>query len=278
MPRANDIRIRSKRRRSPLATDRLPNSSSTVPDHHVASPVDGFATVASLDLDDDSLYGESSTIAFARRIAHEHGRNEVAGQRSKTSSRRYPPPEPIRERNESAAFLPRRRNADEYVSCYFNCIHPVFPILHKPSFMASYEQLWTSENTQEQHESNSELDDVLFLSTSNLVFALGCQFSKSVPDTRKITVAEEFYQRSRDVFIYDVLDSTTISMVQMLLLTAIYLQSTKYASRCWNTVGLAIRVAQSLGLHSDWVQRRPENQVAREMRRRVWHTCLTLDG
>jgi hypothetical protein len=63
----------------------------------------------------------------------------------------------------------------------------------------------------------------------------------------------------------------------MLLVSGVYLQSTRYASRCWNVIGLAIRTAQSLGLHLDLTKYRPDNQLNKEMARRIWHTCLVLD-
>jgi len=72
------------------------------------------------------------------------------------------------------------------------------------------------------------------------------------------------------------LDIFSIELVQLLLLTTLHLHSTKYANRCWNTLGLAIRVAQGLGLPWDMPSRR-ESQVAREMRRRVWYNCVILD-
>ena len=81
----------------------------------------------------------------------------------------------------------------------------------------------------------------------------------------------------RHLLLFEVLDSTSLSLVQMLCLTGVYLQSTQHANRCWNSVGLAIRVAQSLGLHLNEVGGRKIPQLEREMRRRVWHTCVVLD-
>jgi hypothetical protein len=251
------------------------------------SRVDGLATVASPN-DDECLYGESSTIAFVRHVtqgAHGHKQpaddsNSAGRQRLETQARtsaRPPTLERVRERDESAAIYPHRRTADDFVHCFWEFIHPVFPVIHKTSFMARYEQIWSPHDNGEPNDSNAEVEEVVFSSTLNLMFALGCQFSRIVPASKRATVAEDFYRRSREIFIFDVLDSMSISLVQMLLLTGIYLQSTRYAGRCWNVVGLAIRAAQSLGLHSESASGRPENQLVRETRRRVWHTCVILD-
>jgi hypothetical protein len=102
-------------------------------------------------------------------------------------------------------------------------------------------------------------------------------FSDSVPPGEKSELADQFYQRSVKLVPLDAVDSISVATVQSLLLTTIYLQSTQYSSRCWNTAGFAIRAAQSLGLHLD--QKIPESgsKLKREMLRRVWHVCNTLD-
>ena len=63
----------------------------------------------------------------------------------------------------------------------------------------------------------------------------------------------------------------------MLLLNGVYLQSTYYPNRCWNSVGLAIRVAQSLGLHNEHRTTQKRSQLQTEMGRRIWHNCMALD-
>lgn len=254
-------------------------------DHHDPHPVDALATVTSVE-DDDCVYGGSSTIAFVRHVTHgtqeQHSAisalDSARRQHARTDSRTVvPSPEMIRESDESAAVYPRRARAEDFLHCFWEFIHPVFPVIHKTSFVAKCDQIWLPEDSQQRHNGITEVEDVIFSSTLNLVFALGCQFSRLIPPSNKASVADDFYQRSRHLFIFDVLDSTSVSVVQMLLLTGIYLQSTRYASRCWNVVGLAIRVAQSLGLHLDHTDRRPETQLDREMRRRIWHTCVVLD-
>lgn len=117
----------------------------------------------------------------------------------------------------------------------------------------------------------------IFMSLLNLVFALGSKLSTLVPSSQKAAVADDFYQKSRAISEYMILDSTTVATVQLLALSGVYLQSTQYASRCWNCVGLAIRAAQSLGMHSEGGGKRKVPQMEREMGRRIWHTCVSLD-
>ncbi|KAL6360874.1 hypothetical protein LRP88_06582 [Fusarium phalaenopsidis] len=140
--------------------------------------------------------------------------------------------------------------------------------------MKSYDLLWAT--GKELDPAPNALQDAVFVSTLNIVLAIGCQFSDQVVTPRKLAIADKLYQRSKRCSMDEFLDSPTLSVVQLLLLTGVYLQSTKYANRCWHVIGSAIRAAQSIGAH---LERRSDsrNQLQREMERRVWHTCVFLD-
>jgi hypothetical protein len=246
----------------------------------VQSQVDGLATVG-VDNDDVALYGDSSTIAFARQVASGGESHRPSDRNMRPSMYITPPsgtsdktsrlePLPPPESDTDNFVLPFRRNADNYIRCFWNFVHPLFPVLHKPSFAARYESLWESQSPVDESDEN-----VTFIPTLNLVFALGCQFSDLVPAEKKAKAAAAFYGRSRSLLLYDILGSMQVTVVQWLLLSAIYLQSTSLATTCWTSVGLAIRLAQNLGLHLE--PSVVECQVDREMRRRVWHTCVVLD-
>jgi hypothetical protein len=137
--------------------------------------------------------------------------------------------------------------------------------------------LWAPDSERDLGILSTDAEDAVFLSTLNIVFAIGCQFSDMIAPARRVSLAEQFYQQSRKLVAVDALDSTSLAVVQMLLLTGVYLQSTKYASRCWNIVGLAIRNAQGLGLHLEQTRLTSRNQIKRETRRRIWHSCVILD-
>lgn len=238
-------------------------------DHH---SMDGLAMIGS-SAPDGFKYGTSSTIALVQRVIDE-GRHPTASLLRRPRALSL---EQVCQRDETGLVYPTRRTSGDYLSCYWEFCHPVFPVLHRPTFMKRYEQLWECGDSPDQHDPSTMIEKVTFTSTLNLLFALGCQFSKLVAPENRTSAAEEFYQRSRQIFIYDVHDSNSIALVQMLLLTGIYLQSTRHAARCWNVVGLAIRTAQSLGLHSESHGHVGDNQTQRETRRRIWHVCVTLD-
>lgn len=245
--------------------------------------VDALATISSEE-NDDYLYGGSSTIAFVRQVASSSGIGDDGGL--SPTHQRFDPQAPLQDRgatplvpldvsmgkNENLAMLPFRRHADDFLQCFWEFVHPLFPVLHKPSFMKHYDNLWLPNSAPLFGEA-----EVIFTSSLNLAFALGCQLSSYVPPIQKSSVANEFYKKSKHVLLYEILGSTSISVVQWLLLSGIYLQSTSHASHCWNSIGLAIRLAQGMGLHHEGGGRKADSQVDREMKRRVWHTCVVLD-
>ena len=72
------------------------------------------------------------------------------------------------------------------------------------------------------------------------------------------------------------LGGETFEFLQVLVLKSMYLQSTNHANHCWNVAGLAIRIAQSLGLHDPQTYAN-EELITKEYRKRTWCMCLQLD-
>jgi hypothetical protein len=262
-----------------LAEPHRPSIGFPTPRGPGQAEIDGLATVSSVD-DSDCLYGASSTIALAK-FCQVKATGDDSPEATSTGPQRPtegPLPEAVRDRDESVALYPPRQRADDYVRCFTNFVHPLFPILHEPSFMRQYERLWSGHSDDDgRQDPADQLQEAIFSSTLNIIFALGCQFSSLVPAQNRTSMAHDFYQRSRRIYNYELLDSMSLPLVQMLLLTGVYLQSAQNANRCWNVVGLAIRVAQGLGLHVETARPRALCQVDREMRRRIWHCCLVLD-
>ncbi|KAG5927750.1 hypothetical protein E4U42_001837 [Claviceps africana] len=242
-----------------------------------AKESDGLATLTSYD--DNSTYGSSSTVAFFRRILSTDDviRSAARLERAEDGQARQRTPAEQGAGASAVAALPRRRDVDDFVSCYWSFVHPVFPILHKPTFYDRYNYAAETETGNQHHSCfKSGREQAVFLSILNIVCALGCQFSSLVRDAQRTSIAYDFYNLSKQSFQNDWLDTADLSVVQLLLLNGVYLQSTRHANRCWNSVGLAIRASQILGLHVE-DQRLATSQLERQMRRRIWHTCVSLD-
>ena len=252
---------------------RLEAGETPLEDAFSSAPSDGLATFPGGS--DSAAYGPSSTIAFLRHVIAK-GSRPVSGAVTpnggpKMARNAAPRLAPVRPVDSGQAVLPLRRSADDFLACYWEFVHPVFPLLHKTSFIDQYERFWAS--SKGDRGGSDDIEEPMVMAILNLVFALGCKYSTLVHSSQKSSTADEFYQRTRVLSEFSILDAMSIATVQMLALSGVYLQSTQYASRCWNSVGLAIRAAQSLGLHSESRGVKASSQLEREIRRRVWHTC-----
>lgn len=179
----------------------------------------------------------------------------------------------------SDIVLPPRKVADGLLESYWRYVHTLYPFLHKPSFMKTYAHLWgDTQIDNEAFDLYESENEPLFQCTLNLVFALGCQLSPDTNENEREVASDLFFQRSKKLLHFDLLESGNIKVVQALLLMGQYLQCTKLPGRCWIVVGLAIRVAQGLGLHLEKkYSNKCYNQLERELRRRLWGGCIVLD-
>ena len=171
--------------------------------------------------------------------------------------------------------LPPPQLSDNLLRCYWELCHPIFPLLHRPSFTSGYDKLWQPVGGS-QPSSQRTIQDAVFQSTVNIVLALGSQRSEELNEFEREDLSDALYKRSVRLASLDTLDTLSLAVVQLLLLRGLYLLYTHYADRCWNTVGAALRVAYAIGLQ-DEPSRPGISQLEREMRRRVWHHCIFID-
>lgn len=215
--------------------------------------------------------GGTSVTSFLRSIAHIVGMDEMADRALPQTGKSTSTTQDSSAANNGPIYflMPTRRAADALMLHFWSYIHPIFPILHKPTFVSIYESLWIPD--ADISHRGSCIDSPVTQAILNIVFALGCRRGD------QDDLADSFYRKSRQYYSADAVDIPSLETVQLLLLTGIYLQSTKYASRCWSVVGLAIRYAQYLGLHLEYHGQIPRSHLEREMRCRVWHSCVMID-
>lgn len=171
--------------------------------------------------------------------------------------------------------LPPHSFADVLLDWFWKYVHSLYPIFHKPTFMAMYNQLW--EPTVLPQYGSHGFDEVIFHANLNMVLALGCQRNETISISQREYQAEELYKRSQRLVSIEALDTSSVAVVQLLLLRTFYLHFAVRADRCWLMSGAAIRMALGMGLNAA-VYTGATTQLEREMRRRVWHAgCVTWD-
>ncbi|KAH7374177.1 putative fungal-specific transcription factor [Cadophora sp. MPI-SDFR-AT-0126] len=150
-----------------------------------------------------------------------------------------------------------------FIDAYFLYYHTAYPFLHEATFRAQY--------SGELPRPKGKTWPILL----NSVLAIG---SWCVGDDDS-TIDRTFYQEVNSLWQDDasVFEVGNLALVQALLLLSNYTQKTNKPNTGWNYLGLAVRMALSLGLHKEF----PEWKISplqREMRRRVWWGLYIFDS
>jgi hypothetical protein len=173
------------------------------------------------------------------------------------------------------SFVPEPDVDIDLMESFWNNIHPIFPLLHRPTILQAYEHLCEPHRagTRKNSEESNTFQAILYI-----VFALGIQYDKQLAFDHRVTRADAFYKMSLDLVSSNAIDNPTQSHDQLFLLTSIYLHSTAYANRCWDMIGTGTRIAIGLSLFRESASfHGKESQLKREMRRRIWFCCVILD-
>ncbi|KAM0788534.1 hypothetical protein ACM66B_001662 [Microbotryomycetes sp. NB124-2] len=177
--------------------------------------------------------------------------------------------------------LPDRATQQHLLDLYWTYVHPHFPILYKVSFMRQYRHTVSNPDSTEPSTpaGGGKVPMVLLLS----MFSLAARYSDVDPvrsDGKYWTAGQDYFEKAKRVLNYDYGSSKLVS-VQALLLLAYREIGTGAMSASWLFTGMAIRMAQDLGLHRDvekWFL--PVSKFSHEekqTRKRVWWGCIILD-
>jgi transcriptional regulatory protein GAL4 len=148
------------------------------------------------------------------------------------------------------------------IDAYFANYHTSYPFIHEATFRAQYAELV-------QRPEDRTWNVLLYT-----VLALGAWTVGGDGDG----LDDIFYQRASG-YLQDqsIFESASLSTVQALVLLSNYTQKRNKPNTGWNFLGLAVRMAVSLGLHRelpDW----NITLLQREVRRRVWWGLFIFDS
>ena len=178
----------------------------------------------------------------------------------------------IRRHDPNVFALPSRLEADLLVAHYFEKVQHTCPYIYEPNFRERYQKVWSSSFMDDQ----PVFSHFAYLSLLNMVFALSSEFLANFSHEVEQS-AEQFVQRAENILFSENIGAGSIETVQALLLMNQYLQNTMELNRCWFVSGVAIRTAQSIGLHLDptgWQQMLPWEK---EVRKILWWGCYVTD-
>ncbi|GAA5998630.1 uncharacterized protein JCM10292_007114 [Rhodotorula paludigena] len=177
--------------------------------------------------------------------------------------------------------LPDMSTQTHLLSAYWTYVHPHFPLLYKVSFMRQYRHSLAHPHSTEPSTpaGTGKVPMVLLLS----MFALAaryCDLEEARKDGKYWTAGQEYLDKARRILNHDY-GSSKLVTVQALLLISYREIGVGAMSSAWMTNGMAIRMAQDLGLFRDvekWflpIQRFTHEE--KQTRKRIWWACVILD-
>ncbi|KAK7430723.1 hypothetical protein QQZ08_002767 [Neonectria magnoliae] len=165
--------------------------------------------------------------------------------------------------------LPPRRQADHLMKLYWFYVDPLYPFLDKQRWTCAYNAIFAG--------TAIDFDERTFVATLNIVLALSTQLHESQTLEQREQSSNAYFRRAQDLLPMSPWDSGSLELVQCLLVTSQYLQSTHHPHQTWMLVGSAIRTAQSLGLHLPETSADRPDVGERELLRRIWYGCVLMD-
>ncbi|KAI9370712.1 fungal-specific transcription factor domain-containing protein [Aspergillus egyptiacus] len=222
------------------------------------------------------FFGSSSAASFMRQIKtavdkrvsspRHHISESILGTRPQPS---LMSPQRDRQNPFRDYVLPPRKTADSLMDVYWHSVFPLYPLVDSIRLREEYAKIWTGEPLQTEEN--------MLMCTLNVIFALSCQLADFILPEERESSAAAFFSRAKDLLHFNLWDSGSAALIQCLLLMAQYLQSTDSAHQCWIVTGLAIRNAQSMGLHLPQTIARLQSPQEQQLARKIWHGCILMD-
>ncbi|PGG97353.1 hypothetical protein AJ79_09224 [Helicocarpus griseus UAMH5409] len=156
-------------------------------------------------------------------------------------------------------------NSLQLINAYFAYFHAFIPLIDEAGFRGTFV--------------NGSRSDPRWLALLNMVFALGSVAAYTADDTSH----DMYYQRARQNLTLDSLEGAHLETVQTLaLMGGFYLHYVSQPNLANSLMGVALRMATTLGLHREFVgngagKTKHSQTLTVDLRRRVWWSLFCLD-
>ncbi|EAU83952.2 hypothetical protein CC1G_09834 [Coprinopsis cinerea okayama7 len=192
-----------------------------------------------------------------------------------------------------ASYLPSEAVQERLLNLYFRFIHSAFPVIHKRAFFEAHRKghqnssitLSDSENSEGalSHRRRQRVPTLLLLT----MFSLAARYDETTPlppDPSLMWSAGDEYLDKAKLILDKVYSSSRPSTCQALLLMGYREVGIGAMAQAWTYIGMAIRMAQDLGMHRSadgWARvvlgGRLFNEWELQERKRIWYGCVIMD-
>lgn len=162
--------------------------------------------------------------------------------------------------------LPPKGLVDQLLHAYYTSTHTMTPILHWPAFQQGVEDLY-------KHGKPRDASSPTFVAVFFSVLAVGSLFSPDAHLHNRANLGIEMMEAARQ-FVDVWANNYVLDHARTFVLMSYFLSEMNMKSTACTWLGMALSVAQDLGLQSELG---PWPFIEGEMRRRTWWTIYVLD-
>lgn len=185
------------------------------------------------------------------------------------------------EGREIKIILPPKPVALHFIQVTWEQCCVLFRFYHRPSFIASLDELYETDPHDYTHE------QMHFLPLCYAVMAVGALFSKSMQSTGtpsdtaspgKFMQDEgyKYFVAARKLI--DITNARDLNSIQAIVMLFIFLQCSARLSTCYTYIGVAMRNALREGMHRNLnADTHSYNPIEIEMRKRLFYTIYKMD-
>ncbi|KAH3670789.1 hypothetical protein OGAPHI_001305 [Ogataea philodendri] len=168
------------------------------------------------------------------------------------------------------SYMNLKSTEEQFLASYFRYYHTSYPFIHKETFMKHY---------------NKELpvkNELHWQALLNTVLALGCWCLHG--ENSMLDLA--YYQRAKKALNVGAngFECGNLMLLSSLVLLSNFSQKRNKPNTGWNFLGIAVRMAMSLGLHKEFQEQgnnagtRKEEILNLEIKRRLWWGLYIFDA
>ncbi|KAE8341155.1 fungal-specific transcription factor domain-containing protein [Aspergillus arachidicola] len=169
-------------------------------------------------------------------------------------------------------LLPPKEEAYQLLNVYLSTIHIAYPFLSRRQLFEELESLWMKDCDNVEYQP--------WLALFSFIFAIGSYYT-SFPHRKEAPSSQHFRYFQQGLYFAHGIDSNcSLISIWVLLVQCFFLLAICHTDHCWNTLGLAIRMGQSIGLHvetSSTGSSQESSIGSRSQQRRTWYSMYVLD-
>lgn len=175
--------------------------------------------------------------------------------------------------DEVIMFMPLKNQTDLLVAKYFESVDPVYPMLHKESFYADYDNFWAMPLERRP------MADPSLLALHFAVYALGTQFLHLESDAAKQQICDFYISAAhQSLRLSQFLSKSTLRTIEVMVLIAYFLMNDNKATDAWAFCGILVKLAYAMELHRDPDRVTPTApRMEKTQRRKLWQAVFFQD-